>query len=104
MKIAEIGGRWFCVAIAVIGVGLTSISAGCQSPGRVLSSETSLACPECRTETRTAPIKGLTYKKHICASCRMVEDDAVTDDPIEWTHVCDRCKARVGECAQCRRQ
>lgn len=97
------------MAALTVGVLTLSIAAsGCRMPGRVLSTESSAVCPECQTETRTAPVKGVTYQKHICPGCGAV---AVTSAPLQadsdpgWTvHVCDRCKALVTKCPQCQAQ
>lgn len=57
------------LVLAAVGFLLLS---GCQTPGRVLQTEASQICPACRTETRSAAIRGLSYKSHRCKSCRTV--------------------------------
>ena len=86
---------------------------GCQAPGKVVSSEDSEICPQCKTETVTTPIKGLTYKKHTCPLCKdVVVDDSVassamatyTSRDIETVHVCKNCKSIVEPCPACSKQ
>lgn len=92
-------------------VGSGTLLTGCQIPGRVVSTETSRVCPLCRTQTVTSPIKGMTYKKHVCPDCKKVS----TIDPAAPTylrdyvapgqqtiHVCAHCEAAVSKCPLCR--
>lgn len=80
-------------------------SAGCASPGKVVAQETSVACPECRTETKTTPLKGLTYEKHVCGKCKTTVEERFGDgDPSEEVHVCGHCKWIVGKCKLCKKQ
>jgi len=84
--------------------------AGCQSPGKVVSTQTSVVCPQCEMQTVTSPIKGLTYTKHVCPGCKMVEtDEAKTSAALanytsmntETVHVCEHCKSVVTPCPAC---
>ncbi|MBT3374021.1 MAG: hypothetical protein HN742_26790 [Lentisphaerae bacterium] len=94
-----------CVRIAALCsvVLLAVLLVGCQTSGKVLSVSESAKCPMCKTETRTAPIKGLTYKKHICPGCKVVRDTSTWAETADATevHVCDHCKTAVGACPQC---
>ena len=83
---------------------------GCQTPGEVVSTQTSDVCPQCEIQTVTSPIKGLTYTKHVCPTCKTVETDAsktsaalttYTSMDIETVHVCDHCKSVVEPCPVC---
>lgn len=96
----------FMAASLLGAVGSVSLLTGCQTPGQVLSVETSDVCPMCRTETRTTVVKGLSYKKHVCPSCRNIEDYEMIGerDVVEITHVCDKCEALVSKCEQCLKQ
>jgi hypothetical protein len=82
---------------------LTVLIVGCQTSGKLVSVSESTVCPMCKTETRTAPIKGLTYKKHICPMCKTVRDTGTFAEAADLTevHVCDHCKAAVDKCPQC---
>ncbi len=80
--------------------------AGCRLPGKVVSTEASTVCPTCSTETKTLPIKGLTYEKHICPECKVTtiwgeEDDSGISYVEEVVHVCTQCEAVVATCPQC---
>jgi hypothetical protein len=84
--------------------------AGCQSPGKVVSTQTSDVCPLCEMQTVTSPIKGLTYTKHVCPNCKTVETDEATISAamasyasldIESVHVCEHCKSVVAPCPAC---
>jgi len=85
------------VALAVPLFG----AAGCQTPGRLVSSKTSQVCPECETETRTFSLEGLTYDKHICPTCRTEERGG---DYPETVHYCRKCRAIVEPCPLCREE
>lgn len=80
---------------------LTALLVGCQTPGEVISVTESPNCPMCKTVTRTAAIKGLTYRKHICPGCKAVSDLGTWDESRVTVHVCDHCKAAVVACPQC---
>ncbi len=103
-RIRRLAKTLFAVAIMTACGGGGLLITGCQAPGRVLAQESSPICPTCKTETRTSPIKGLTYKKHICPSCRDVEDNTMRGegDVARTTHVCDRCETIVQVCPMCR--
>ena len=85
---------------------------GCQSPGKVVSTQTSDVCPQCEMQTVTSPIKGLTYTKHVCPTCKTVETDAAktsaalasyTSMDVETIHVCARCESVLIPCPACRK-
>lgn len=101
------------LAVLLGSMGSVALLTGCQSPGRVLSTETSIACPMCKTQTVTSSIKGLTYKKHVCPGCKEVSTidpnapASMRDfvDPDQQTiHVCEHCKTAVSKCPQCRKR
>lgn len=84
--------------------------AGCQSPGKIIASEKSEICPECKIQTVTTPIKGLTYKRHVCPACKKVDTHeseisaalaSYTSMDIETVHVCPHCKSIVEPCPDC---
>ncbi|MEA2068498.1 MAG: hypothetical protein U9P12_04795 [Verrucomicrobiota bacterium] len=93
-------------ATAVLGALILIV--GCQSPGKVVSTQTSDVCPQCEMQTVTSPIKGLTYTRHICPpTCKDVETDTAktsaalatyTGMDIETVHVCEHCKSIVAPC------
>lgn len=67
----------------------------------------------CKTQTVTAPIKGMTYTKEICPMCKTVSTidpfspPSMRDyvDPNQQTvHVCEHCKAMVEKCPICRKR
>jgi len=87
--------------------------AGCQSPGNVTSTESSITCPICKTETVTLPVKGLAYTRHVCPQCKTIETDAsktssamasYTSMNNETVHVCQHCKSVVMPCPLCSKQ
>lgn len=82
----------------------TATLLGCQAPGKPVSSETSVVCPTCQNETKTAFIKGLNYTKHRCPSCKDTWEPGVGDAPMVKVHACDRCGQIVEKCPQCKRQ
>ena len=80
----------------VLGVSLSA----CQVPGEVVAVKKSSVCPTCKDETRKSPLRGITYEKHICPTCKTLH---VSDDHRVKPHVyCDSCKAAIEECPQCR--
>lgn len=99
--------KMLMISIAISSLILIS---GCQTPGKVVSTEASEVCPECKTETVTSPIKGLTYTKHTCPLCReVVTDDSAassamasyTSMDMETVHVCKKCSSIVEPCSAC---
>lgn len=91
------------LAMAVL-IGLAAIGA-CQTPGRTVRSEVSSVCPTCRTETKTAAIKGLTYSRHTCPSCRTTWEANYGESGDSITvHVCDACRQVVEPCPLCAKQ
>jgi hypothetical protein len=83
---------------------------GCQTPGKVVSTDSSAVCPQCETQTVTTPIKGLTYTKHVCPLCKNVETEAsktsaamasYTSMEKETVHVCKHCESVVMPCPVC---
>jgi hypothetical protein len=83
---------------------------GCQSPGKIVSTQTSDVCPQCEMQTVTTPIKGFTYTRHICPSCKTDETDeaktsaalaSYTSMDVETVHVCENCKALIEPCPAC---
>jgi hypothetical protein len=103
------------VAILAAGVSIIALASGCQSPGKVLSVETSDVCPTCKMQTVTSPIRGLTYTKCVCPSCRTEttldpeQEDVLRryvglGSDVPTVHVCDRCKTMVEKCSVCRKE
>lgn len=97
---------YMTASLLVAGASIT----GCQTPGRVVSTEPSIVCPTCERQTVTSPIKGLKYKKHVCPQCKTVYSndapvayDEVADD-MGAIHVCEYCQANLITCPQCSRQ
>ncbi|NOY79444.1 MAG: hypothetical protein GXP31_00415 [Kiritimatiellaeota bacterium] len=91
------------IALACGVVLLALAVAGCQTPGKLVSTATSTVCPMCKSETRTTAVKGLTYTKHICPKCKTVRNTGTSDEAADATqvHVCDQCKAVVNTCPLC---
>ncbi len=102
------------VTFVVLCLGVTFLLTACQSTEKHASHETASVCPMCKTETTTAPIKGLTYTKAVCPSCKNVSTlDPQTAEAVrnyvggevgDTVHVCDHCKAVVEKCPVCRAQ
>ena len=99
-----------CFAV-VLAIGATVFVAGCQMPGKLVSSEPGKACPMCKTEVRTMAVKGMTYTQCVCPGCKKVSTidpgapASLADyvDPASQTVlVCEHCKAIVGKCPACR--
>ena len=97
------------LTITIATSSLTLIS-GCQTSGRVVSTETSKVCPQCKTETVTTSIKGLKYTKHVCPSCKTTKTidpngsyDETGPDMLT-VHVCKKCSSVVEPCPQCNKQ
>lgn len=84
----------------VIGL-LISAAPGCQTPGELVSEDTSQVCPECRTETRTFVFEGLTYKRHFCPRCKTMDAGTEFDETV---HYCDKCDAIVEPCRLCQKE
>jgi predicted nucleic acid-binding Zn ribbon protein len=76
---------------------------GCQTPGRVVATETSAVCPQCKVETKTRSIKGLTYKVDVCPSCKTTWEPrgGSNYDEDAYVHVCDMCKIMTEKCPVC---
>ena len=100
------------IAAASALLGTLVLIAGCQTPGKVVSTQTSDVCPQCEMQTVTSPIKGLTYTKHVCPTCKTVETDeakisaamaSYTSLDIKSVHVCEHCKSVVALCPVCSR-
>ena len=88
--------------LAPIFLGLhIAAASGCQTPGRLVSEETSQACPDCKTKTRTFVLKGLTYKKHICPGCKTRDAGTEYDETV---HYCHKCGAIVEPCELCQKE
>jgi len=97
-------------AIALSVLCALVLAGGCQTPGKVVSTEPSEVCPQCENQTVTTPIKGLTYTKHVCPMCKNIETDAsktsaalavYTSQDIETVHVCEHCQSVVTPCPVC---
>lgn len=94
-------------AVALSLLGSFILASGCQTPGKVVSTEESVLCPICKNETVTMPVKGLTYTKHVCPSCKTVVDTGKTPNYDELgdlgseIHVCTACEASLIICPQC---
>ena len=56
--------RWFGAA-AGVGLAMAAL-AGCQTAGKLTHVRRSSVCPECKTEVRTASIRGATYENGWC--------------------------------------
>ena len=99
--------------VAVLCVGIMATMVGCQTPGKLVSEQTSTICPTCKLETRTTAIKSMTYTRAVCPSCMKVSTvdpklaetvrDYVGDEVGDTVHVCDNCKAMVETCPVCRK-
>ena len=89
--------------VALLSVLLAVLSTGCQTPGKLISVKDCPVCPMCKTETRTAAVKGLTYRKTICPGCRKVSDSGTWMESQDLTSVvvCDKCKAVMANCPGC---
>jgi hypothetical protein len=96
--------RRFCMRASLLALCIFGLMVGCQTPGKVVATETSTACPKCKLETKTRAIKGLTYKVDVCPSCKTtweyVEGQA-RGDGTEVVHVCDECKIMTEKCPVC---
>ena len=95
-------------ALALSVLGTLVLTGGCQTPGKVVSTEPSNVCPQCETQTVTTPIKGLTYTKHMCPMCKTVSTvtpnyDELGDD-IKEIQVCEHCQANLITCPQCNKR
>jgi len=96
--------------MAVIMLCAMMATTGCQTSGKVVSTQQSEVCPTCKRQTVTTPIKGQKYTRHVCPKCETVYgyDASVTYDELEddmgAIHVCHYCKANVVTCSQCSRQ
>jgi len=97
-------------AIALSVLSALILISGCQTPGKVVSTEPSAVCPQCETQTVTSAIKGLTYTKHVCPHCKTVETDAsktsaamsaYTSMDVETVQVCKHCESVVTPCPAC---
>jgi len=92
-------------ALSLLGTFI--LVSGCQTPGKVVSTETSELCPICKNETVTTPIKGLTYTKHVCPSCKTVVDTGKTPNYDELgdlgneIQVCTHCESSLITCPTC---
>jgi hypothetical protein len=105
--------RNICEIIATTAVLSTLILiVGCQSPGKIVSTQTSDICPQCTMQTVTTPIKGLTFTRHICPTCKDIETDesktsaalaSYTSMDIETIHVCQHCESVVTPCPLCKK-
>lgn len=98
--------------LTISALSVFILIAGCQSPGKIVSTQVSAACPQCAMQTVTTPIKGLTYTRHICPACKTIELDEVriseamsnyTSMEIETVHICDHCKSVVEPCLACQK-
>jgi hypothetical protein len=94
-------------------IGQLALITGCQTAGTIVATEKSTVCPECKIETVTAPIKGLTYKRHSCPHCKQVSThEHATEAAIaeytgvqtETVHVCEKCSSIVEPCPVCIKQ
>ena len=59
-----------------------------------MSTQTSAVCPDCKLETKTRAIKGLTYKTDKCPVCKTTWDPrgGSNYDEDAYVHVCEHCK------------
>lgn len=108
--------RICCTAtVLAAGIAVTMLNLGCQSPGKVVATDASDVCPTCKMQTVTSPVKGLTYTRCVCASCR--KETALDPEQEEilrnyvglgtgalTVHVCEHCKTVVETCPVCRQQ
>lgn len=94
-------------ALAGIIFSILMSTTGCQTPGQVVSTTKSEACPTCENQIVTTPIKGLKYTKHVCPSCKTtktIDPNGVYDEigpDILTVHVCKKCSSIVEPCKQC---
>lgn len=89
-----------CAALIVV---FTVLAGSCQTPGEVVSTDASVICPKCKTETKTMPIKGLTYTKHTCPSCGGDWEMDHTDFSV-FVHACEHCETIVATCPLCAKE
>ena len=94
--------------VILFSICILTLLAGCQTTGRIVDVTPSAVCPTCETQVRRLPVlSNLTYRKHICPSCKSVRDYGEDDDydnlyVSDIIHVCDRCEAMVEMCPLCR--
>lgn len=102
-----------CVLL-IACIGVLVVLSGCQTSGKLLSAQKSIVCPKCGIETRTMPIKGMTYTKAMCPNCKKefpidprLADTVrgyVGNEIEDSVHVCTQCQAMVETCPVCRKQ
>jgi hypothetical protein len=103
MKAWKRGSGWAVAGLVVAAVVWVGVCAGCRGAGEVVSAEGSATCPMCGAQTRTVPVKGVTYTKMVCPSCK-AEMGSVWDGYYKLrseVQVCDNCRAVVGKCEAC---
>lgn len=101
---------WTLIGATILIVLAAGILTGCQTAGKLVSSEESVVCPLCKNETRTTSIKGINFKTHVCPKCKKVYK--LKDDWPDYGdysdklvgHVCDHCTALVEKCPLCHKQ
>ena len=77
---------WSCLrqCACLLGIGLSALLVGCQTPGRLVSTETSGPCRHCETRVLTAAIKGFTYREHVCTVCKKLPDSHLWPEAPEF--------------------
>lgn len=86
--------------LIIIVVALAA--AGCQNSGLVLESRSSSFCTECKMETKSTFIKGVTVSSFMCPKC---ETEIEYDDGGEETfHICANCGRALEKCPICKMQ
>lgn len=88
---------------AIFAFCMVALIAGCQTPGKVVATESSSVCPKCQLETKTRALQGLTYKSDVCPSCKTTWDmhGGNNADEAAMVHVCDSCKIMTEKCPVC---
>ena len=85
--------------MALVGVVLL---AGCQQPGKVISSVPSVACPTCSQQVVTSRLAGVNFTRMVCPSCKKeyIPPEGFWDtETIAYT--CPTCKVMIGTCPDC---
>jgi len=88
-------------ASAALAIALLT---GCQTAGRVVTSETSQVCDTCKNVTRTTPIAHLNYTRMECPSCltktvgTRYEYEEMKPDRV---HTCTHCTTQSAQCPLC---
>ncbi|MEK7468603.1 MAG: hypothetical protein AAB074_14430 [Planctomycetota bacterium] len=89
--------------LVVMGTFMLSaaVLTSCQSSGETTTRE-SVNCPSCKTAVTTTPLKGLSFSKHMCPSCKSTT--GVVGESFDPVHVCNKCELIVELCDLCRKE